>query len=433
MQRTSLKYAKIMRLKYIWLNCFLLINVLFLSAALGQDNGNCEFPPFVPNDLMTTPFGPAFADIVLLPRNFLPCRGGPFALCYYSGPDSGNPPLPCVLTEDGKFANCECFEFAYGTYFVDINAILNTEVYLETIEKCGVEGGGCQNTNEAPVCESINRGELIPGADSVSTFSTACVKELGLGQTNCTEPALYAGCMTAPCIRCGEEGIVNCLCPTFDGPYQVGQDDAMCNLSNDLVWSAAFNPNAGDGGKTFPTPSQCIPDAMGEIGCPLLTADIPPPPGDIDCEEVCEEYQSCQGRGGIEIGYTCDATLCTASCDDGDLVDAACSGLQNCDVTEVIKLEEEVGCSCCASQVCGCDPNNQTNQAIFDLNERQREKGITPQCDINGTLCGNKTPSGGGGSGCSVASIGTSTPVPLYLLIPFFILINRLCIIYRNN
>src|SRR4051812_14254549 len=43
------------------------------------------------NDLDTTPFGPAYADIWLVQQNFLACRppvGRPFsyALCYFSGP-----------------------------------------------------------------------------------------------------------------------------------------------------------------------------------------------------------------------------------------------------------------------------------------------------------------------------------------------------------
>jgi hypothetical protein len=28
------------------------------------------------------------------------------------------------------------------------------------------------------------------------------------------------------------------------------------------------------------------------------------------------------------------------------------------------------------------------NQAIFELNARQRDRGIVPQCDLNGTFCG---------------------------------------------
>ena len=179
---------------------------------------------FVPNSFRfwdkprnwPTSFGPAYSDIALKSSNFLPCRGGPFALCYYSGPD----PETCTLTEDGQFANCKCFEIPYGTYFVDINAILNYEVYLKTVKKCGQDCSNCQETNQAPVCEAINQNKFIPGADMISTFSFDCVPEEGIGQTNC-EQALYAGCMTAPCYKTGEEGIVECSCPTFDGPYQV--------------------------------------------------------------------------------------------------------------------------------------------------------------------------------------------------------------------
>lgn len=401
--------------KFAFLSCLFLVHALFSSPGQSQGNEIGNFPPFIPNDLMTTPFGPAYADIVLVPSNFLPCKGGPFALCYYSGPDPEN----CVVTEDGKFANCKCFEFAYGKYFVDINAILDKEIYLETIAECGEDGTMCQETNQAPVCESINRGEFIPGADSISAFSFECIPEQGVGLTNCPQ-ALYAGCMTAPCIKTDEEGIVDCLCPTFDGPFQVGLNDQTCNLGTDLVWSAAFNPNQE--GTTFPTSPDCIPDApVGAGGCPLLTRDIPPPPAGVDCKEVCQEYLDCQNGKGIELGFTCDATLCTSTCNDRGLVSQACSGLESCNVSEIIKLEDEVGCSCCASQICGCTANVNTNNEIFKLNEKQRERGITPQCDINGTLCGEKATSGSGG--CSVASVGSPSSVPLYLLIPLFILL----------
>lgn len=337
--------------------------------------------PFFPNFLWTTRYGPAYANILLKPTNFLPCRGGPFALCYYSGPE----PETCELTPAGRLANCKCSEIAYGAYFVDINAILNLFVYFETIHRCGHDGRKCQETNEAPVCWHVNRNTLIPGADLISTFSFDCVPEEGLGLTTCPK-ALYAGCMTAPCRRTGEEGIVECACPTFDGPYQVGQDNAQCQLGSDLVWSAAYNPNAG--GKTFPTPSTCIPDAPGPAGCPLLTAEIPPPPSNVSCARVCEQYRRCRGAGGIERGFTCDATLCTATCGDRGLVQAACAGLQNCDISAIARLEKEVGCSCCASQICGCEPNDVTGQAMFVLNQQQRDRGIVPQCDLNGTLCG---------------------------------------------
>ncbi|HVN77706.1 MAG TPA: hypothetical protein VMW38_01800 [Terriglobia bacterium] len=361
------------------------------SVPAAGSSTNCKKQVhFVPNSFLfwdnsrhwTTSYGPAYANILLKKKNFLPCSGGPFALCYYSGPN----PQSCTVTDDGRFANCDCFEIPYGAYFVDINAILNYGVYLKTVEKCGQDGRKCQETNQAPVCEAINRGQLIPGANLISAFSFDCVPEEGIGQTNCSR-APYAGCMTAPCYRTGEKGIVKCSCPIFDGPYQVGQFGAQCALGGNVVWSAAFNPN--NEGKTFPTPPRCIPDAPGEFGCPLLSQEIPPPPPNVDCKKVCKEYQSCRQRPrGVEIGFTCAATLCTSTCNDRDLVEAACSGLQNCEISEIVKLETEVGCSCCASQICGCTPDDKTNAAISVLNKRQRNRGITPQCDLNGTLCG---------------------------------------------
>lgn len=367
---------------------------------------------FVPNDLMTTDFGPAYADILLEPTNFLPCQGGPFALCYYSGPD----PESCVLTGDGTFANCKCFEIAYGKYFVDINAILDLNEYLETVDACGADGSGCQDTNSAPVCASINSGSFIPGSDTISVFSFDCVPEEGIGDTNC-EQSLYAGCMTAPCLRTGEEGIVECSCPTYDGPYQVGLDNQACLLEDDHVWSAAYNPNL-TGTAPVPPPGGCIPDAPESLGgCPLITSDIPPPPPDVDCGEVCDEYSSCITSNDVQSGYTCDATLCTSRCNDRNLVGEACSGLQGCEISEIVKLESEVGCSCCASQICGCEANNKTEEALFGLNERQREKSITPQCDINGTLCGERKHNGGGSS-CALAAQGADDGFEILLILP---------------
>jgi hypothetical protein len=89
-------------------------------------------------------------------------------------------------------------------------------------------------------------------------------------------------------------------------------------------------------------------------------------------------------------GFTCDAILCTNQCNDRNLVGAACNGLSGCSLAAVIKAEEAAHCSCCASQLCGCEPNGPTNAAIADLNQQQRDRGITPQCDINGTLCGSQ-------------------------------------------
>jgi hypothetical protein len=281
--------------------------------------------------------------------------------------------------------------------------------------------------NSAPVCETINNGTFIPGADMISTFSFECIPTEGIGSTDCTQPPSipYAGCMTAPCNRTEEDGIVNCFCPTFDGPFQIGLNGQSCNLDSDMVWSAAFNPNARGTSPILP-PGVCIPDAPeSNGGCPLLTKnDIPPSPTNIDCSKVCQEYEDSQDVSGIEIGFTCDATLCTSACNDRDLVDIACSGLQVLGVTEIIKLEVEVGCSCCASQICGCDANSKTEQAVFDLNKRQRNRGITPQCDINDTLCGENS-NNGGSSTCALAPSGAQKSFPSYILVLGLIALGR--------
>jgi hypothetical protein len=133
----------------------------------------------------------------------------------------------------------------------------------------------------------------------------------------------------------------------------------------------------------------CAPDATGRLcGCPLFVADettIPPEAG-IDCDLVCEQYSTCQ-HNNIQIGYTCDATLCTSS--DPGLETEACFGLQSCDVGEILRAEAAAGCSCCASQLCRCEADALTNQSVAILNAEQRDRGETPQCDVNGTLCGD--------------------------------------------
>jgi len=118
------------------------------------------------------------------------------------------------------------------------------------------------------------------------------------------------------------------------------------------------------------------------------TTALPPNSG-VDCTKVCDEYNSCRPKPGLEVGYTCDATLCTSQCNDRDLIGQACGGLSKCDISEIVKAETAASCSCCASQLCGCASNSKTNTAIAGLNQDQRNLGITPQCDINGTLCGS--------------------------------------------
>ena len=121
-----------------------------------------------------------------------------------------------------------------------------------------------------------------------STFSFDCIPTNGIAQTSCGT-AFYAGCMTTPCTGTNISCIVNCSCPTFNGPYQVGQNDQACSLGGSLVWSAAYapptptpaptptpvvaTPSAGVHlqAATAPSPTACLPDAPGGYGCPLYT------------------------------------------------------------------------------------------------------------------------------------------------------------------
>lgn len=204
------------------------------------------------NTLPTTPYGPAWADIIVQKSNFLECKGASIALCYYSGPEGTT---PCTI-DGGNIANCTCYQIPAGQpYLVDINAILNMEVYLQTVEQCGKDGSKCKPTGtiDAPVCESINNNTLIPGAELISTFSTYLAKQIPINPTTCSTPAAYAGCMTAPCKQTGKTDpntglpLVQCGCPTYTGPYQVGTkiNQNQCVLGSPYIWSAAYQvPNS---------------------------------------------------------------------------------------------------------------------------------------------------------------------------------------------
>ncbi len=396
------------------------------------------------NSLMTTPFGPAYANI-FTPPNFLECappQGGVFsyALCYYSGPDFptglsvDNPALPCTLSPDGKIADCTCYEISTDVvpskipYFVDINAISNLAVYNKTVDVCGTDGSLCQPGTKgvlAPVCDAINANLLVPGADLISVFSPVKKLDYFSGSTQChDEGALYAGCMTSPCYRTGEQDadgndLVQCSCPIFEGPFEIGQglQEGMlplpCNPPGDHVWSAAHNP------ETFtaidpppPLTVGCFPDLPPDSGCPLFdeSTEYAVNPSDALCAAVCPAYQDSSRLGdgdGIQVAFTCDATLCTtlglgqdlpfppsATMEArSDLIGQSCEGLGASlgalDLAAVLLVEQLSECSCCASQVCGCeDPNSPTDAEIGVLNELQRAVGVDPQCDINDTLCG---------------------------------------------
>jgi len=103
---------------------------------------------------------------------------------------------------------------------------------------------------------------------------------------------------------------------------------------------------------------------------------------------VCGEYAMAQNADGVELGYTCDATICTS--EQTDLILDACLGLEKWPVNEIFKAEFAAGCSCCASQLCNCEPSTVTNNKIYDLNAAQMAQ-MPPemtQCEINNTLCG---------------------------------------------
>lgn len=228
------------------------------ASAQGSPHATFDFErytqnkPFKLNWLPTTKYGPPWADIVRNPKtNMLECKGNTaaIALCYYSGAGSTT---PCTLDGLG-IANCTCYEIPAGqVYFVDINAILNLDIYLRTVAKCGQNGDRClpSGTYEAPVCDAINNKTLIPGADLISTFSLYLKTQMPIEPTNCATAAAYAGCMTAPCKRTGRKDpktglpLVQCGCPTYDGPYQVGTaiNQNQCVLEGNYVWSAAYTP-----------------------------------------------------------------------------------------------------------------------------------------------------------------------------------------------
>lgn len=188
-----------------------------------------------------TNYGASYRDTVEKPTQFLACSAQ-FALCFHSGPD----PLPCHLAPDGRSANCLCTVQTTTNYVLE-TSILNYPVYLATVKKCGPYGVLCPKTDDAPVCKLLTNGELIPGADVISTFDPESKQEIvkalataGKDFLKCDKGA-YAGCMTAPC-RDNGDGTANCKCPVFYGPFQLTGKNAQCSLGGDLINSASYNP-----------------------------------------------------------------------------------------------------------------------------------------------------------------------------------------------
>lgn len=251
-----------------------------------------------------------------------------------------------MFFQDGKeFSNCRCIEIEKGPYFVDIHAILDKEIYLATVKKCGHGGENCSGQiNMAPVCTAINKGVFLkdasPRPTTVSTFSYQLndVPGYEISNTTCadSQAGLYSGCMTAPCVPtgetvnichpvpganmgeiCNEHPITECTCPNFAGPFQVGTPNANCKLDQGFTWSAAFTPAQLLISKVRAKiqAGPCIPDAPSDKGCPLIvpatenppTPNTPNPPDDINCNKVCKEYRN-SAIDGVEVGFTCDAT-----------------------------------------------------------------------------------------------------------------------------
>lgn len=226
-------------------------------------------------DCRTNPSGSAcaWADAHSGLENFLACKlatTGPIALCYYSGvPGAPLGTLGCTLTQNGKAADCDCYQISRGQpagarySYILVTAILNKRVYQETVRRCGRNGERCLNAanlgsadppGEAPACDAMRAGTMFPGADLISTFTPILYPELGLISQACPRDGrggnVYAGCMGSPCKTTGRTDpktglpLVRCTCPTFDGPNQVGNPQIQlggfaCRQPRH-VWSSAY-------------------------------------------------------------------------------------------------------------------------------------------------------------------------------------------------
>jgi hypothetical protein len=125
-----------------------------------------------------------------------------------------------------------------------ISAILNYDVYLQTIDVCKADGRDCVGQiNKAPVCGAINSGEFNKGADLISTFDTDArdriSDSLEFGPPLTCEKAPYAACMTAACKQKKGANPV-CSCPVFDGVFQLPTPGASCDAGAGLIPSASF-------------------------------------------------------------------------------------------------------------------------------------------------------------------------------------------------
>jgi hypothetical protein len=162
----------------------------------------------------------------------------------------------------------------------------------------------------------------------------------------------------------------------------------------------------------------CLPDVAGDKGCPLYSplSQYPVAKGSPICRGVCDAYrtgirQSTSGSAShIQVGYSCDATLCTRvgigqtapppvnPLRKANLLRHVCGSPAELSGMQIILALERIDqCSRCASQVRGCatagiDIDPATQGEIAKLNAQQEQLQITPQYQINDTLCGAQTP-----------------------------------------
>ncbi len=175
---------------------------------------------------------------------------------------------------------------------------------------CGGDDGGNPDACPlaAPFCggdfplNTLQTTEYGPAWADVSTSASDFVP--------CFGP--YALCYYAECTVSQDGTVSDCPCFEWFGTsyvmingilnldvYQATKSGLSCDVAPQ-VWSAAYAPNMAP-----PNPCEivggCVPDAPpDQCGCPLYDSGTMLPPGSgIDCNEVCEEYDSCQRNGTL--------------------------------------------------------------------------------------------------------------------------------------
>ena len=280
------------------LGAALVLGLLALATGPAVANNSCKPDPAckpqfsldryeagrdVPiTDCRTNPSGSAcaWADAHSGLENFLACRletTGPIALCYYSGVPGAALQTPgCTLTQDGKAADCTCYQVSQGK--PKGRAVFLHPGHLDP-EQAGLRGDRQalrprrralperrQSGLRRPAARGAGlRGDAgrddVSGADLISTFSPILAPELGLVSQTCPRNGkggnLYAGCMGSPCKTTGKTDpatglpLVRCTCPTFDGPTR-----SATRRSSLATSPAASRPMSGPPPTSIP-PSAC--------------------------------------------------------------------------------------------------------------------------------------------------------------------------------